>query len=429
MKFRALLLAASLLGVAASAFGDDWPQWRGPKRDAKSAEKGLLQEWPKGGPKLDWKINLGGYGYATPSVVGDKIYIAIAEDHEKGLKEFALCLSAKDGAQLWKSAALPVSEKRYGDYGRGNGPRSSPTVVGDVLYTLGAHGDLSCLKASDGSVVWSASFTKDFGGGIPQWGYSESVLVDGDKLLCTPGGSKGAILALNPKTGEKIWQSAELKDSAGYSSIVVAEIGKVKQYITQTNNAAVGVRASDGKLLWKVDQLARRVAVIPTAVVNDGYVFFTSGYGAGCECLKLEPDGEGTKASVVYTKNKLLSNHHGGVINIGNNVFGHSDTGSRWVCFDFTKDAKDPASEFKFGKGSMTYADGRFYLYSEGQGEVVLVDASPEEWKEKGRFTIPEKSTPRRGGSIWTHPVVANGKLYLRDHEHLFCFDIRRPGA
>ena len=163
--------------------------------------------------------------------------------------------------------------------------------------------------------------------------------------------------------------------------------------------------------------------------MNDGYVFFTSGYGAGCECLKLEPDGEGTKATVVYTKNKLLSNHHGGVINIGNFVYGHSDTGSRWVCFDFTKDAKDPASEFKFGKGSVTYADGRFYLYSESQGEVVLVDASPEEWKEKGRFTIPEKSTPRRGGSIWTHPVVSNGKLYLRDHEHLFCYDIRRPGA
>ena len=429
MRLRALLFATLAIGTACTAFADDWPQWRGPNRDGKSAEKGLLQDWPKSGPKLTWKVNLGGYGYASPSVVGDKIFLTVAEDHEKGLKEFAVCLNAKDGSQVWKSKTLPASENRYKDYSRGNGPRSSVTVLGDLLYTPGSHGDLSCLKASDGSVVWTHSFANDFGGGIPTWGYSESVLIDGDKLLCTPGGNKGSIVALNPKTGEKIWQSADLKDAAGYSSIIVAEIGNVKQYITQTDKAGVGVRASDGKLLWRVDQLLRRTAVIPTPVINDGYVFFTAGYGAGCECFKLEPDGDGTKATVVYTKNNRMSNHHGGVINLGNFVYGHTNSGEKWACFDFTKASPDTASEFKFGKGSVTYADGRFYLYSEDKGEVVLVEANPEAWTEKGRFTIPEESKPRRGGKIWAHPVISNGKLYLRDHEHFFCYDIRKPGA
>jgi outer membrane protein assembly factor BamB len=414
----AVFLAATTLPAA------DWPQWRGPNRDGISTETGLLKAWPKGGPPLAWKINLGGYGYASPSIVGDKIYITAAEDHEKGQKEFALCLSAKDGRQIWKTPELPVGDKKYSDYSRGNGPRSSPTVAGEFVYILGAHGDLCCLKAADGSVVWSHNLVKDFGGKLEAWGYSESVLIDGGKLVCTPGGDKGTILALDPKTGKKIWQSEELKDPPGYASIIAADIGGVRQYITQTNKSAVGVRASDGKLLWRVAQLKRGVAVIPTPIVHDGYAFFTSGYGAGCELIKLEPDGDGTKATVVYTNNKLLTNHHGGAIRIGGYVYGHSDSGGRWVCFDDTQGGSDPTSEFKFGKGSVIAADGRLYCYSESKGEVVLVDASPGGWKEMGRFEIPQKSTPRRGGSIWTHPVIANGKLYLRDHELLFCYNI-----
>jgi outer membrane protein assembly factor BamB len=298
-------------------------------------------------------------------------------------------------------------------------------VDGDVLYVLGARGDLSCLKTADGSKVWSVSYVTDFGGNPGSWGYSESVLIDGDKLICTPGGGKGAMAALDKKTGKPLWRSTDLKDQATYSSVVAADIGGVRQYITQTQAAAVGVRASDGKLLWRVDQLQRRTAVIPTVVVQDNYAFFTSGYGAGCELLKLEPDGkDGTKATVVYTKNALLANHHGGVIRVGEYVYGHSDR-SGWVCFDFKKGGDEPVwAEKKFGKGSVAYADGHLYCYSEKDGEVVLVEASPKGWKETGRFTIPEKSTPRPGGSIWTHPVVANGKLYLRDHQHLFCYNV-----
>lgn len=430
MSFRALTLAAGLLAAGTVLAADqpgpfDWPQWRGQHRDGKSPETGLLQSWPKGGPPLAWKADIHGIGYSGPAVVGDKLYIAAAEDAKTGEKEFALCLNANTGKQVWKTP-LPTGPKGYGDTSRGNGPRSTPTVDGDVLYILGPHGDLSCLKTANGNKVWAISYVTDLGGDPGRWGYSESILVDGNKLIGTPGGSKGGMVALDKKTGKPIWRCTDLKDAATYSSPVAADIGGVRQYITQTQKAAVGVRASDGKLLWRVDQLKRGVAVIPTVVMQDNYAFFTSGYGAGCELLKLEPDGKGgTKADVVYTKNPVLSNHHGGVIRVGDYIYGHSDRNG-WVCFEFKKGGEDPVwSERKFGKGSVAYADGHLYCYTEGGGEVALVAASPDGWKETGRFTIPEKSNPRPGGSIWTHPVIANGKLYLRDHQHLFCYNIK----
>lgn len=428
MMHRVLIWSALTAGMAATAMAADWPQWRGPNRDGTSAEKGLLTEWPKSGPPLAWKKSATGFGYSAPVVVGERLYIAGAED-KSGAKEFALCLNTKDGEQVWK-VTLPYGEKGYRDGSRGNGPRGSPTVDGEQLYVLGARGDLSCLKTADGAKVWAVNYVTDFGGTPGDWGYSESILIDGDKAIATPGGAKGAMVALDKKTGKEMWRSTDLKDAAVYSSPIAADIGGVRQYITQTQNAAVGVRASDGKLLWRVDQLARRTAVIPTVIIQDNFAFFTSGYGAGCELLKLEPDGSGgTKATVVYTKNKVLANHHGGVIRIGDYVYGHNDRVG-WVCFDFKKGGEETAwTETKFGKGSMAYADGHLYCYSEDGGELVLVEASPGEWKEKGRFTIPEKSTPRPGGKIWTHPVIANGKLYLRDHQHLFCYDVRKPGT
>lgn len=428
MPVSALLLTAVVVAFAGVAVAADWPQWRGPSRDGVSADKGLLDSWPKGGPPLVWKINTAGFGYSAPVVVGDRLYIAGADD-KSGSGEFAQCLNTKDGGEVWKTP-LPFGAKGYGDTSRGNGPRGSVTTDGDLLYLVGARGDLTCLKSADGSKVWSVSYVADLGGSAGAWGYSESVLVDGDKLVCTPGGSKGTMAALDKKTGKEVWRSTDVKDAAVYSSPVAADVDGVRQYITQTQSAAIGVRASDGKLLWRIDQLGRRTAVIPTAVIQDNYAFFTAGYGAGCELLKLEADGSGgTKATVVYTKNSLLANHHGGVIRIGDYVYGHSDRNG-WVCFEFKKGGDEAAwTEKKFGKGSVAYADGHLYCYTESGGEVALVEASPGGWKEKGRFTIPEKMTPRPGGSIWTHPVIANGKLYLRDHQFLFCYDVRRPGA
>ena len=425
MHFRRTAAVAALLLATTTLVAADWPQWRGPNRDGKSTETDLLQSWSKSGPPLAWKINLGGYGYASPVVVGDRLYITGAEDQETGDKEFALCLNTKDGKQIWKQP-LPRGTKSYRDTSRGNGPRASITIDGDLLYAVGARGDLTCMKTADGSKVWSRNYADDFGGNPSSWGYSESVLIDGDKLICTPGGKQGAMAALNKKTGEPIWRSTSLTDGAVYCSAIAADIAGVRQYITQTQQASVGVRASDGKLLWRFDELKRRTAVIPTPVVQNNYVFFTSGYGAGCELVKIEPTGKGeVKASLVYTQNPLISNHHGGVIRVGEYIYGHSDRGG-WTCFEFKKGGEEPEWQERkaLGKGSVVFADGHLYCYSEREGICVLVEASPGGWKEKGRFTIPEKMDPRPGGAIWTHPVVANGKLYLRDHVHLFCYDV-----
>lgn len=419
----AAVLAVAL--VADTLTAADWPRWRGPNHDGVSTETGLLKAWPKGGPKLVWTADLGGVGYSSPVVAGGRLYITAAEDPDKGQKEYAVAVNVTDGKEVWR---VPLGVGG-GDYsgGWGSGPRSTPTIDGDTLYVLGARGDLTALNTADGSAVWAVNLVKDFGGKIPSWGYSDAPLVDGDKLVVTPGGQDGTVLALDKKTGKKVWQSAGLTDGAAYSSLVPTEVGGVRQYVTQTDGAAVGVRASDGKLLWRVAELGRAVAVIPTPVVHDGDAFFTAGYGAGCQLLKLEPDGDGTKATVVYTKNKLVANHHGGVVRVGDHLYGHTDSGGRWVCFDYKKGGDKPVWESrKLDKGSVVAADGRLYCYGERNGTVALVAATPdEEWQETGRFEIPKKSKfPRKNGLIWTHPVVANGKLYLRDHEHLFCYDV-----
>jgi len=362
-------------------------------------------------------------------VVGGRLFILAAEDPEEGAKEYALCLDPASGKEVWKTnlGNLPGTY----DHGWGSGPRSTPTVDGDFVYVLGAMGDLLCLKAADGERVWRVNLVKDFGGQVPTWGYSESVLIDSDRLVCTPGGDHGTMLALDKKTGKKLWQSEELTDPAGYASVVVADVGGVRQYVTQTMQSSCGVRASDGRKLWRQAGLKRGVAVIPTPVVHDGYAFFTAGYGAGCELLKLEPDGTGgTRAPRVYTNN-VVTNHHGGVVRVGNYLFGHTDTGNQWVCYDYLKGEDDPVwKSNKLEKGSIAYADGHLYCYGQRKGTLVRIKATDRGWEEAGRFDIPQHSQyPRRSGLIWTHPVIANGMLYLRDHELLFCYDLRGKKA
>ena len=428
---RRILTLTIAVGFTGAVVAADWPQWRGPNRDGKSAETGLLKTWPADGPRLVWSVSEPsaiGVGYGSPAIVGDKLFILGSDGPKKDSAEFCTALNAKTGAKLWQTK-LNTTPGNFND-GWGEGTRSSPTVDGGFLYALGATGDLLCLKTSDGSEVWRKNLVKDFGGSIPTWGYSESVLIDGDKLLCTPG-NKGGMIALNKTTGEPIWQCKETAGAAGYSSIIPTEVGGVRQYVQQTMTAGIGVRASDGKLLWSVGGIGRKVAVIPTPIVKDSGVFYTSGYGAGCEYFKLTPDGAGgTKATQVYTKNPMVANHHGGVIEYEGNVFGFSD-GKNWVCFDYTKGPDEAVWQSnKLGKGSITFADGHFYCYSENDGTLVRIKATSTGWEESGRFTIPKKSDIRpKSGKVWAHPVISNGKLYLRDYELLYCYDIGSPGA
>jgi len=406
--------------------GTDWPSFRGPNHSGVSTEKGLLAEWPKDGPKLLWQkteVKDIGTGYGSPAVVGGKIYLLGGDGAKQTAKEFVTCLDG-DGKQVWQTP-LTTTEGKYND-GWGGGPRGTPTVDGGMVFVLGATGDVVALTADKGEIKWQKNLVKDLGGGIPFWGYSESVTVDGDQVVCTAGG-KGGMVALNKKTGEKVWQCKELDDPAGYSSIVVAEVGGVKQYVTQTMKTGVGVRAKDGKLLWQVSELGRKVAVIPTPVVDEaGYVFFTAGYAAGCECYKLEKDGDGTKAEKVYSKNAVVANQHGGVVKVGDFIYGHSDTGNVWVCFDYKKGPDEPAWKDKgVGKGSITAVGDSLFCYSEQTGKLARVKATDSGYEELGTLTIPATSKLRPGtGKVWAHPVVSGGKLFLRDYELLFVYDV-----
>lgn len=413
-------LLAALFLVVSPGFGDDWPQWRGPNRDEISKETGLKKNWSKDPPKLLWTYRDAGRGYSGPSIVDGKLYIT---GSRKDVKDSLICIDANTGKELWA--------QEYADYydnGYGGGPRGNPTVADGMVYIVAPKGEIYCLAADTGKMVWHKDFIKDLGGKLmpPGWGFSESPLVDGDKVICTPGGGKGTLAALNKKTGEVIWRSKDLTDEAGYASAVVSEFGGIRQYITLTAKGVVGVSAKDGKLLWRHDNPGYRTAVIPTPIVSGEYVFATAGYGAGCDLVKLTGSGENIKAEKVYA-NKNLVNHHGGVVLLKDHIYGYSDTRG-WVCLNFkTGDIVwEEKSNKTPGKGAIAYADDRLYCLGENDGTLAQIEATTEGYQELGRLKLPETTKLNRGrGKVWAHPVIANGKLYLRDLDLLFCFDVK----
>jgi outer membrane protein assembly factor BamB len=408
------LLAGCLAAVTLPALAADWPQWRGPDRTDVSKETGLLSDWPPNGPKLLWTCTEAGTGFSGPAVVGDRLYSMGADDKH----EFVFAADVKSGKKLWSAE---VGEFYSNDWG--SGPRATPTVDGDRLYTMGGQGDLVCVETASGKKLWGKSLTNDLHGGLPRWGYTESPLVDGDKVVCTPGGDRGTIAALKKTTGEIVWQSKEYKDGANYASLIPTTLNGVRQYVQMTGESVASVAADDGRLLWRFKR-SGPTAAVPTPVVHDNLVYATSGYGAGCHLIKLTPAGGGFRAEQVYASGNM-TNHHGGVVLVGDHLYGYSD-GKGWVCQKLA-DGKVVWSEKEaLGKGSLTCAGGRLYCYSE-EGTVVLAEASPAGWKEHGRFELPQKTKLERqyDPNIWTHPVVANGRLYLRDQDLILCFDVR----
>lgn len=408
-----MLALVAGLGFCASAVlaGEfDWPQWRGPNRDGITKETGLLKQWPDGGPKRLWLYEKGGNGYSSFSIANGKLFTMGTRDN----KEVVIALDAEKGTELWATPVGGVLDNRWG-----GGPRGTPTIDGDKVYALSGPGDLACINIADGKVDWTASMT-ELGGKVPGWGYTESVLVDGPNVICTPGGDKGAIAALDKKTGKVVWQSKEFTDGAQYASAVKANINNVPQYVQLTMQSIVGIAAKDGKMLWK-SEFPGRTAVIPTPIVRDNLVYVTAGYGVGCKQVKIGPD---FKVETVY-ENKVMKNHHGGVVLVGDHVYGHADAG--WTCQNF-KTGEEVWNHRDFGKGAVAYADGMLYCQEEGGGTLALVAASPEGWKEHGRFKLdPQTKIRSPQGRIWTHPVISNGKLYLRDQDLIFCFDVKTP--
>lgn len=393
--------------------GGDWPQWRGPNRDGKSSETGLLAQWPSSGPRLVWKADRLGAGYATVAVSNGRLFTAGERDKES----FVTALSESDGKLLWTA---PLGKAGAPGWGGFAGPRCTPTVDGDRLYSLGQYGELVCLEVATGKEVWRKNLVTDFGGSVPEWGHSESPLVDGNHVLCTPGGKKGAVVALNKMTGEIVWQSKEFTDDAQYSSLVPTSMGGARLCVQLTMASVAGISLDNGALLWRAARKGA-VAVIPTPVVHDDCVYVTSGYNIGCNLFRVSSGQSGFQVQQVYA-NKIVANHHGGVVLVGDHIYGHSDS-QGWVCQEFMTGKAVWSEKSKVGKGSILYADGHLYLREEDKGKssIVLIEATPAGYKEKGRFEQPNHS----GKEAWPHPVIANGKLYLRDQELLFCYDVK----
>jgi outer membrane protein assembly factor BamB len=415
LRTFAATVAVCVIVAAIHASAADWPQWRGPNRDGISQETGLLKQWPEGGPKLLWQIKDLGSGYSTPSVVSGRMYLLA----NKGLEdEFVKALDIKDGSEIWSVRVGKVGEQE--NQSKYPGARSTPTVEGDVLYALGSDGDLVCMETAAGKIRWKKSLAKDFAGEQGAWAYAESPLIDGDKLVCTPGGKEATMIALDKKSGEVIWKCALPEgDDAAYSSAVIVEAGGVRQYVQLLQKGLVGVEAKTGKLLWRFAKpISRFDANIPTPVAADGYVY-TASAGTGGGAVKLVSKGGRVEAEQVYfdAKNPTAI---GGAVKLGS--FLYSTTSQAMVCLDFaTGELKWQDREI--GAASLCYADGRLYLHGEN-GDVALVEPSSDEYREHGRFAPPAQ--PDRGNSkAWAYPVVANGRLYIRDLDCLWCYDVR----
>ncbi len=470
-KSYALYLALVLTSMTASGGSPgsfDWPQWQGPDRDAISKERGLLQEWTKDGPPLAWKIQGLGGGYSTPSLAAGRIFGM----SNRGDDEVVWALSEKDGKELWVTRLGPAF-KQQAPQGK-EGPGCTPTVDGELLYVEGLGGEVACLQAKDGKTIWQRSLTSDFGGRAPMWSYRESLLVDGAKVICTPGAQDAMLAALDKLTGKTIWKSQVPSSPGGgtgddhaspggslpgpgdgpggpgrgprgsgrgpggfggsgaaYASAIAIDFDGQRQYVQFTAKALIGVAASDGKFLWRYDKPANGMGInCSTPVYHDGLVFAASAYGAGGGLVKLSKDANGgVNAEEVYATRKM-QNHHGCMILLDGCLYGANggNEGGYLVCLDFKTgkvlwDERDDA-ERRAPKGSVALADGRLYYRTE-KGTTLLIEPTPKEYVERGRFEQPDRTKQ----PAWAHPVIANGKLYLRDQDLLLCYDVKAHGT
>lgn len=435
-RFAFLLIVVLFSPSAFAQESFDWPQWQGPERNAISKERGLLQVWPEKGPPLAWKVKGLGSGMGGVAISQGRIYTS----GDSGDSSWALALKESNGELLWKAKL-----GRGGEVGMSvtpAGPRSTPTVDGDRLYLLSQFGELVCYT-TEGKEVWRTDFVKDHGGVVPTWGYAESVLIDGDKLICSPGAPNAALLALNKMTGKVIWRSEvptrgganaggqsgrrggppsrQPEAGANYASSIAIDFEGVRQYVQFTTKTLAGFSATDGKALWQFDPVAANITC-STPIYQDGLVFGSSAYEGGGGAVKLSKEANGKiKATQVYFTNHMR-NHHGGMIVVDGALYGAAggNEGGFLVCLDF-QTGQVLWRERQAPKGALALADGRLYLRAES-GTMLLIEPNREKYIERGRFEQPERTREQ----AWPHPVIANGKLYVRDQDLLLCYDVKK---
>jgi outer membrane protein assembly factor BamB len=407
--------------VEAAPGTTDWPAFHGPNRNSVCRERGLLDEWPEGGPKLLWTLEGLGRGFSNVSIAGGRLFTMGDRPIREGVEaQFVVAYDLNTRQELWAShVGLPFT----------TGPRCTPTVDGEVVYALGTEGNLVCLEAASGQVRWQRSLVDDFGGKIMTiWKYCESPLIDGDRLICTPGGDGAAIVALDKRTGDLEWKCAipELgekgADGAAYSSAVVAEIAGVRQYVQMMGRGAVGVEAETGRFLWGYNRIANNVANITTPIVQGDYVFVSTAYQTGSALLEIVRDAGQFRAEEVYFLGpRDFQNHHGGVVLVAGHFYGgHGMNRGDPTCIEAATGEvcwrhRAPA----FGAAGVLYADGHL-IFRYDRGDVVLIEASPDELRIKGRFTAIKGES-----AAYPHPVIHEGKLYLRHANVLACYDLR----
>lgn len=410
----------SLLSLASAMIGADWPQWRGPARNGMSSEEGLMDAWPEGGPRMAWKTSGLGAGFSSLAITGGRVFTL----GDLGDSQYVIALDKK-GQHLWKRRIGPAWQDRYA------GPRGTPTIDGNRLYALGTEGLVVCLDTATGKVKWQRSLPIDFGGKMmSRWKFSESPLIDGNRIVLTPGGDKAALVALDKRNGQEIWRTtlpnlgSNGKDGAGYSSIIVSRGAGIQQYVQLMGRGVVGVEAATGKFLWGYNRVANGTANIATPIVNGSYVFASTGYGTGSVLLQILQADTGIKAEEIYfLEAKTLQNHHGGLILHEGYIYtGTGHNRGLPICLEMKSGEVKWGPVRNAGKNSMaiSYADGHLYLRYQN-GLMLLVEANPEIYREKGSFMIPNVYT-----YSWSHPVISEGRLYLREQDNLMAYDIRK---
>ena len=405
MRAPVPILTLAMLTLAASAArADDWPQWRGPNRDGKSAETGLLKSWPREGPKLLWAVEGLGMGWSSPAVVGGLVYVTGVHGDKEALYAYDL-----DGKLAWKEEAGPAWTRNY------PGSRYTPLVNDRAVYVLTGKGLLSCFGAKMGGKWWSVDLVERFKAAPPVWGFAEGLLVDGDNLLCTPGGRDAALAALAKTSGQTVWTSKGLGDAAAYASPILVTQGAARLIVAITSQNVVGVDAATGRCLWRQPFRNMYGDHCVTPLYQDGRIYAVAGFGLGGVALRLAADGKSVAPEWADTRLDCL---HGGVVLVDGHLYGAGDRNPRWLCLDWkTGEAKYEARAFK--PGSLAYADGMLYCYSQ-DGLVALLPATPREFQPASAFEIPKGT-----GEHWAHPVISGGRLYLRHGDVLMAYDIQ----
>ena len=417
MKYRSLLIAFTILllfpgCLTYSQTTCDWPCFHGPDRVNKSKETGLLKEWPAEGPELLFTISGLGEGYSSVSFGEGLIFTAGKYRDQSYVFAFDM-----NGKPVWKSPngeAWSTSAPWAASY---TGSRSTPTYDNGRLYCLSEAGRLAVYNAKTGKEIWAKDLPKEFNTPETEYGYSESVYIEGNRIYVRPAGRKGFQVCLDKNDGKLIWANTDIPGVEGYSSAVAFDFGGYRHLTGSSSDCYYGVDIATGKLLWKVDFKNSRGLNLTDIVAKDGYVFITSDYGKGSKLVRLKPSGDRFIAETVWDS-KLMDNHHGGVILLDGHLYGSGSNSRGWFCLDFLTGKQ--IWNHPRGKGAITYADGMFYLLDERTGSMTLIKATPDKYEPKGEFRVPS------GGEsmYWAHPVVCGKRLYVRHWDKVFVYDI-----